>query len=164
MFRSIVIPSIVGVLTLLGFMSSQVTLDLNIPESAKAGDEFLVELTLNKGDIEGFARFQQELPVGFTAVARQTANGEFKFEDQKVKIQWMRVPFDRVVVVSYAIQVAPTISGTFNFEGKFSYIENNNVQTITTAPKTILIVDSFSLKLFKIDLRFNFNMLTPRAR
>src|SRR3989339_177926 len=140
MFRSIVIPSIVGVLPLLGFMSSQVTLDLNIPESAKAGDEFLVELTLNKGDIEGFARFQQELPVGFTAVARQTANGEFKFEDQKVKIQWMRVPFDRVVVVSYAIQVAPTISGTFNFEGKFSYIENNNVQTITTAPKTITII------------------------
>ena len=140
MFRSIVIPSIVGVLTLLGFMSSQVTLDLNIPESANAGDEFLVELTLNKGDIEGFARFQQELPVGFTAVARQTANGEFKFEDQKVKIQWMRVPFDRVVVVSYAIQVAPTISGTFNFEGKFSYIENNNVQTITTAPKTITII------------------------
>src|SRR3989339_1601621 len=109
MFRSIVIPSIVGVLTLLGFMSSQVTLDLNIPESAKAGDEFLVELTINKGDIEGFARFQQDLPPGFTAVARQTANGEFRFEDQKVKIQWMRVPYDQTITISYAIEVSPTV-------------------------------------------------------
>lgn len=140
MFKSIVIPLIVGVLTLLGFISSQVTLELNIPESAKAGDEFLVELTINKGDIEGFARFQQDLPVGFTAVARQTSNGQFRFEDQKVKIQWTQVPLDRSIVVSYAIQIAPTISGTFNFEGKFSFIENNSVQTINTTPKTITII------------------------
>jgi hypothetical protein len=140
MFRSIVIPVILGVLALFSFLSSQVTLDVVMPESAKAGDEFLVEITINKGDIEGFARYQQELPVGFTAVARQTANGEFKFEDQKIKIQWMQVPFDRSVVISYAIQVAPTVSGTFSFEGKFSYIENNSVQTVNAAPKSIVVV------------------------
>ncbi|MFA6403127.1 MAG: hypothetical protein WCX31_16115 [Salinivirgaceae bacterium] len=140
MFRSIIIPVILGVLALFSFISSQVTLDVNMPESAKAGDEFVIEITINKGDIEGFARFQQELPVGFTAVARQSANGEFKFEDQKVKIQWMQVPSDRAVIISYAIQVAPTVSGNFSFEGKFSYIENNTVQTISSAPKSVLII------------------------
>jgi len=140
MFRSIVIPVILSVLALFSFISSQVTLDLNMPESAKAGDEFVVEVTINKGDNEGFARYQQELPVGFVAVARQTANGDFKFEDQKVKIQWMKVPFDRTVVISYAIQVAPTVSGSFSFEGKFSYIENNTVQTVSATPKSVVII------------------------
>jgi hypothetical protein len=140
MFRSIVIPVILSVLALFSFISSQVTLDLNMPESAKAGDEFVIEVTINKGDNEGFARYQQELPVGFVAVARQTANGDFKFEDQKVKIQWMRVPFDRTVVISYAIQVAPTVSGSFSFEGKFSYIENNSVQTVSATPKSVTII------------------------
>lgn len=140
MFKTIFIPIVVGILSLLGFMNSPVTLDLNLPETANAGEEFIVEVTINKGDIEGFARFQQDLPNGFTAEARQTANGEFRFEDQKIKIQWMRVPFDREVVISYAIRVAPTVSGTFNFDGKFSYIENNGVQTASLPTKTITII------------------------
>jgi hypothetical protein len=140
MFRSIFIPIIVSVLTLFNFFSSDVNILLNMPTSANAGDEFLVEVTISKGDIEGFARFQQDLPVGFTAIARQTANGDFRFEDQKVKIQWMRVPYDREVVISYAIQVAPTVSGTFNFDGKFSYIFENGVQTENVPSQSITII------------------------
>jgi len=113
---------------------------MNLPTTANAGNEILVELTINKGDIEGFARFQQDLPPGFTAVARQTANGEFRFEDQKVKIQWMRVPYDQTITISYAIEVSPTVSGDFSFEGKFSYILNNAVQTVSTGSKSITIV------------------------
>ena len=140
MFRTIFIPIVVGILSLLGFISSQVSLELNLPETANAGDEFLVEVRINKGDIEGFARFQQDLPVGFTAEARNTANGEFRFEEQKIKIQWMRVPYDREVVISYAVRIAPTVSGTFTLDGKFSYIENNSVQTASIPAKTITII------------------------
>ncbi len=145
MLRIVLIPIIAGFLSLLGFLNSPVSLDINLPANANAGDEFLVEVTINKGDIEGFARFQQDLPVGFTAVARQTANGEFRFEDQKIKIQWMRVPFDREFTISYAIQVAPTVSGEFSLEGKFSYIENNGVQTATVPAKTITIIGDETL-------------------
>ncbi len=139
MFK-IIIPVVVSFLTLFGFFSSDVIVSLNMPTSANAGDEFLVEVTINKGDIEGFARFQQDLPVGFTAVARQTVNGIFKFEDQKVKIQWMQVPADREIVISYAVQVGPTVSGNFSFDGKFSYIVNNGVQTAVVPAKSITII------------------------
>jgi len=139
MFRSIIIPIIVSILALFNFYSSDVTIALNMPSSANAGEEFLVEVTISKGDIEGFARFQQDLPVGFTAIPRQTANGDFRFEDQKVKIQWMVVPADRDVIISYAIQVAPTVSGSFTFDGKFSYILENGVQTATVPSQSITI-------------------------
>ncbi len=140
MFRSIFTPAIISLLALFSFFQSEVTTDINLPQTAKAGDEFLVEVTINKGDIEGFARFQQDLPVGFTAIAKQTANGEFRFENQKIKIQWMRIPYDREIVISYAIQVAPTVSGEFSLDGKFSYILNNGVQTATIPAKSITII------------------------
>lgn len=140
MFKSIFVPALISLLSLLTFFQSEVALEINAPESANAGDEFLVEIIINKGDIEGFARFQQDLPVGFTAIPKQTANGNFVFENQKIKIQWMSVPFEQQITISYAIQVAPTVSGDFNFAGKFSYILNNGVQTASLSPATITII------------------------
>lgn len=140
MFKSIFVPILISVLSLFSFISSEVILTLNMPSTANAGDEFLVELTINKGDVEGFARFQQDLPVGFKAVPRQVANGIFKFEDQKVKIQWMQVPLDREFVISYAVQIDPIISGDFTFAGKFSYIVNNAVQAATVPSANITVI------------------------
>ena len=140
MLKLIFIPLIASTLSMLSFLSSDVTTTLNIPTNANAGNEFLVEVTINKGNIEGFARFQQELPVGFTAVARQSANGNFKFEDQKVKIQWMQIPYDNEIKITYAIEIAPTISGDFELDGKFSFIADNVVQTSVIAPQKITII------------------------
>jgi len=142
MFRIILFFS---VLTVFNFFSSDVSITLNMPTSANAGEEFLVEVTINKGNIEGFARFEQSLPVGFTAVARKTANGNFRFENQKVKIQWMQVPFDQQIVISYAVQVGPTVSGNFKFGGKFSYVLNNAVQTASVTSKSITIIGDETL-------------------
>lgn len=140
MVKIISIPLVVSFLTLLGYLNTDVTIESSMPEMAKAGEEFLVEITINKGDVEGFARFEQELPVGFTAVARETVNGKFEFANQKVKVTWMRVPLDREIVISYAIQVAPSISsGSFDIGGKFSYIQNNGVQAALLTPKSIYI-------------------------
>lgn len=140
MFKSIFTPTIITLLSLLTFFQSEVSMDINAPESANAGDEFLVEITINKGDIEGFARFQQDLPVGFTAIPKQTSNGKFDFTNQKIKIQWMQVPFDQSITISYALQVAPTVSGDFTLGGKFSYILNNGVQTSSLPSTSITII------------------------
>ena len=37
----------------------------SLPPAVKAGDEFNVELTINKGSINGFSELQQFLPEGF---------------------------------------------------------------------------------------------------
>ena len=140
MLKSNLILGIISVLMLFGLIGEPVSLSLNMPDSAQSDSEFLVEVTIKKGDIEGFARFQQKLPDGFKAVARQTANGDFSFVDQKVKIQWMKVPYDKELVVSYAIQVDPGIAaGTYNFGGSFSYILDNAVQVANLENKSVRI-------------------------
>ena len=141
MLKSNLILGIISVLMLFGLVGEPVSVSLNMPDSAQSDSEFLVEVTIRKGDIEGFARFQQKLPNGFKAVARQTANGEFSFVDQKVKIQWMKVPFDKELVVSYAIQVDPaTTSGSYTFDGSFSYIQDNSVQVATAGSRTLQVI------------------------
>ena len=141
MLKSNLILGIISVLMLFGLVGEPVSLSLNMPDSAQSDSEFLVEVTIKKGDIEGFARFQQKLPDGFKAVARQTANGDFSFVDQKVKIQWMKVPYDKELVVSYAIQVDPGIkAGSYNFGGSFSYIMDNAVQVANLENKSVQIL------------------------
>ena len=149
MLKSNLILGIISVLMLFGLVGESVSVSLNMPDSAQSDSEFLVEVTIRKGDVDGFARFQQKLPNGFKAVARQTANGEFSFVDQKVKIQWMKVPLDKELVVSYAIQVDPaTTSGSYTFDGSFSYIQDNAVQTATAASRTLqVIADESSMNL-----------------
>ena len=149
MLKSNLILGIISVLMLFGLIGEPVSVSLNMPDSAQSNSEFLVEVTIRKGDVEGFARFQQKLPNGFKAEARQTANGEFSFVDQKVKIQWMKVPYDKELVVSYAIQVDPaTASGNYTFDGSFSYIMDNSVQVATAGTQTLqVIADETSLNL-----------------
>lgn len=149
MLKSNLILGIISILMLFGLVGESVSVSLNMPDSAQSDSEFLVEVTIRKGDVEGFARFQQKLPNGFKAVARQTANGEFSFVDQKVKIQWMKVPLDKELVVSYAIQVDPaTPSGNYTFDGSFSYIQDNSVQVASAASRTLqVIADESSLNL-----------------
>ena len=141
MLKSSLILGIISLLMLFGLVGDPVSLSLNMPDSAQSNSEFLVEVTIKKGDIEGFARFQQKLPDGFKAVARQTANGDFSFVDQKVKIQWMKVPYDQELVVSYAIQVDPGIAaGNYTFGGSFSYIMDNSVQVANLDNKSLTII------------------------
>ncbi|MCQ2374302.1 MAG: hypothetical protein MJ069_00145 [Salinivirgaceae bacterium] len=151
MLKTNLILGIISLFTVFGLIGEPVTLSSNMPETADAGSEFLVEVTIKKGDVEGFARFQQTLPVGLTAVARQTANGDFSFVDQKVKIQWMRVPYDREFVVSYSIQVDPSISGTFDIDGTFSYIMDNAVQTANLESSAIEIVNKDTAAVAMVD-------------
>ena len=50
-------------------MSAQdaVSVRMTVPSIVEAGQEFLVSIAVDKGNLEEFSRFQQELPAGLTA-------------------------------------------------------------------------------------------------
>ncbi len=118
-----------GFFSLFGLLGDEVKMTANFPSEIKAGNEFNVQVTINKGNIQGFARFQQELPPGFTVTVKDAAGGDFKFEDQKVSIKWIRLPYDKEFTVIYTMKIGPTVSGMFKMGGTFSYIQNNKVAT-----------------------------------
>lgn len=123
------------------FFADTITITQNIPATAKAGTEFVVELTINKGSTSGFAKLQQDLPEGFTAVDKNDNNGgSFTFTNQSVKLIWMSLPSDKEFKVRYTIKIPAGVSGEKIIAGKFSYVAENVKQTVDVVSATINIV------------------------
>lgn len=139
------IKIIVPVINLLVVLALQIfpgniSLEMDVPSEVNAGDEFEVKITLNKGDLESFSRFQQEIPAGLTAISGTSANADFTFEDNRVRLIWLRLPEQEEVTVSYRVRVDERLKGTFDLTGQFSYIDNNERKSVDleSVPVTIL--------------------------
>ncbi len=125
-------------------VSNTVSINQKSPETVKAGEEFRVEITISKGTIAGFAKFQQDLPAGFTASNGDAKGGSFSFSEQKVKFIWMSLPADAEFKISYVVKVANNVSGDFTFNGIFSYLENNDKKNADMPAKKIKVTSAAS--------------------
>ncbi len=119
--------------------SDGITVTQVVPASAKAGTEFTIELTINKGTSGGFAKLQEELPVGFTAVEDKSNGASFSFSNQTAKFIWMTLPNDKEFKISYKVKVAAGVSGDQAIAGKFAYVVDNVKQVTEIASATIAI-------------------------
>jgi hypothetical protein len=117
--------NMVGVLIFRTFFVDDVTVKQNVPAKANPGDEFTVEVTINKGSMGGFAQLKCELPEGLTATQGEVSGSEFKFSGQIVRFTWTSLPGDATLKVSYKVKVAPGTNGVKSITGKFSYVLNN---------------------------------------
>ncbi len=104
------------------------------------GSNYLVAVTINKGNIEGFAKLQEYMPEGFTAISGETQTAGFSTDGQKVKFVWMSLPAKEILTVSYVITPNEGVSGTFDVSGDFSYLVNNETQ------KTAILATGFNVE------------------
>jgi len=123
----------------LWFFQTGVTIRVDMPDVIEAGTEVTVNVTINKGKVTGFARYRQDLPHGFTAVAINPANADFSFQDQKVRLVWLRVPDDDIIEFSYKIVANERLTGRIDLNGRFSYIENNEYKSADQQPMLLAI-------------------------
>src|ERR1022692_416325 len=94
-------------------MSSQdISITRNEPTTLIPGGECVVELTINKGSLSGFAKLQDDLPEGLTATAIDTKSASFSFENKRVKFIWMSIPADAQFKVSYKLKADANAFGT----------------------------------------------------
>jgi len=134
--------NMVGVLSINLMLIEDVSLSVDVPSEVNAGTEFDVELTLKKGSIESFARFQQDLPNGLSAQVVDPASANFSFENQKIKIIWLRLPSEKELKVLYRLKVDERLKGQFDLKGVFSYIEDNQRKSVNVASSSIVITPS----------------------
>lgn len=112
------------------FFNDEVSVSQKVPESIYAGQIFTIEVEINKGEHEGFAKWQQTLPKGFIAESVETEGATFSFKNQEVKIIWMALPEEDNFTIRYKVKTDKNISGEFNIDGKFSYIQENERKDI----------------------------------
>lgn len=122
-----------------GALAQDLTATQSVPASAAPGSSFTVEININRGSINGFMKFFQELPPGFTATEIDSKGGSFSFADNGAKVVWIAPPNEPTYVVSYKINVPADASGPKVFNAKFSYINNNERKIFDFEPKTVTI-------------------------
>ena len=117
-----------------------VTASQKIPNTIKAGEEVTVEVLISKDDVTGFAKFQQTIPVGFSAEVIDAKGATFSFKESIVKFIWMALPADKDFTISYKLKADNNVSGEYIFGGKFSFISDNERKNIDMPNSSVTIV------------------------
>lgn len=108
-----------------GIAQDKVDIAYIIPEKVEAGSEFAVNVNIRKGNLSGIARFQMDFPNGFEVIEKKSANGEFRFQDQSLIVQWLKLPIEDQFDLSFTVKLNPGIEGFFVLKGGFHYIAGN---------------------------------------
>jgi len=104
---------------------------IDIPTEAIAGKPIKVTLSIKKGDLYSFAKFQQNLPAGMEVKPENVQNAQFTFEDQTMKLIWDKLPDTNYIITTYNIWVNSDMNGPYPIGGRFTYIENNEKHVTT---------------------------------
>lgn len=95
----------------------------------KVGEKYKVSLKINQKNLDGFAKYADVVPVGFTASTDNPEGGIFSFKEGEAKILWMAAPKKEEFTVSYFIEpAAEAQNGTFDISGSLSYLEKDETQ------------------------------------
>ena len=87
----------------------------------KNGDEYIVTVSITKGNQTGFSRLKERIPVGFTASKIETGGGVYKFTNNIVKFLWTNIPEDKSIInVSYRLTPTENAPQDFTITGYFS--------------------------------------------
>jgi hypothetical protein len=120
-----------------------VQLSIDYPVRVNAGEDFEVTVTIDKGSLTDYSRFSQDLPLGLSASNMSSPNADFSFDEQRVRIIWLKLPESNEIKVSYLVSVDPRLKGTFTLGGVFAYVVGDERKFLNfTDRRPITIVPS----------------------
>jgi hypothetical protein len=118
--------------------AQEVSITNSLPTSASVGQPIEAKYTLTKSPTMGsFAKFQVDLPAGFTGESVDIKGGNFTFENNRVKIVWVSLPGDASFDFTFKITSSVTASGNITFAPQFFYLENNVKKEYVVPPTSI---------------------------
>lgn len=140
MAQLLILVDLIGVLLIELFLLADIKITQDAPATVMPGSETKVTVTVEKGDLSGFAKLQIDLPEGFTCTAIETKGASFTFSDQKAKFIWMALPTQPSFKVSYNLVTSSTASGQLPINGRFSYILDNERRTYDLATSMVTVM------------------------
>jgi len=102
--------------------------------------EYIVNLLVNKEGTRKFAKIEEDVPEGFTAVALDAKDAIFTFKSGKVKFLWMNLPLEPSFTVSYRLipKNQAKLSAPF-ITGAFSYLVDEKTISVPVAERDVQI-------------------------
>src|SRR4051812_23371757 len=84
-----------------GLFSSDggITVTGKIPSQMVAGEATAIEITVNKGSMNGFAKLQLDLPEGFTVKESEEKGATYTFNEGIAKWVWAALPSESEIVI-----------------------------------------------------------------
>lgn len=90
------------------------------------GNKYKVSVNISQTNLEGFAKFVDVIPTGFTASGDNSEGGIFSFSENEAKILWMAAPKKENFIISYILEPKADLSnGSYDISGTVSYLEND---------------------------------------
>ncbi len=140
MLKGLLIAFYSVALLFLNFLSGDAArVRMSVSSEVEAGSEFDVLISVQKSDLESFARFQSQLPRGLTAVGGQADNADFSFAEGMVRFIWVRLPAPPDLQIKYRVKVDQRLMGSFTLGGTFSYVQGNQRKDVQLAAASIRI-------------------------
>ncbi|MCF8223451.1 MAG: hypothetical protein K9J25_09915 [Bacteroidales bacterium] len=81
-----------------------------------------VKVEIVNANIDGFARFYQDLPRGFTVKKGNTSGADFYWDRNQVNFVWVKLPDRDTIRISYFAMADRSLSGSFNLRGMLDYV------------------------------------------
>lgn len=142
-YQLLIYINLLGIFFFSWLTDQEISVKINAPAEVHAGETFQVKLSIEKGSVESFSRYIQDLPYGLSAERISSANADFSFEDQRVRLIWLKMPADSKITVSYNIKVDKRLKGNFELKGEFAYVEENERKSVAiSGGQTITIIPS----------------------
>jgi hypothetical protein len=138
MFKFLLLP--LQILLLAGItsvVSKSVTITQEAPDRIDTMSSCTVSVTVKKGDVEGFAKFQHLFPYGVEIEPIETKGATFTYAQRKMKLIWMALPEEESFTVKYKLTVTDPYVVEVDLGGTFSYLEENKRMTFTVPTKKL---------------------------
>jgi len=96
-----------------------------LPDSAFAGIPFEIGLKINRGNIEGIARIQQEWPLGFSVNEVENAGAIFSMSKSQLQFLWITLPKSQELNLRFEVTANKEYSGNIEIPMVFIYLKDD---------------------------------------
>ena len=103
---------------------------MDIPKFINPGSEIVVNMSIERGDVEGFVKVEEFFPMGVVIKEVDSYGAEFSYVHNYLTLTWKQIPVEDVIKVKFKMFVPSTLEGKAKVEGKIRFMEKGKLSSI----------------------------------